>query len=763
MFENFGDSGFSSVRGQFGALMAEAQSTMADLAHAFRRSALTLKSKMAVPGDLVKAAHGEPTTPEAKAFYDAFNTAAETLRQAFNKAGGSIKWRSDWGIPMHHNSNAVMVGGMDRWMSFINDRLDWEKMTSPLTGERIPEAERPAVLEHVWNSIVQDGWNTRTPTRGSGGRAALYNQRQDARFLSFKDSKAWSEYNEAYGSGDVWRSMTNHIRGMAMDVALMQRLGPNPRATVEWMKQNLDNEAAKIRAGQPSFMNAKPLSAAMKAFKGREALDALYDSAKGYAVPYSAVGNGIGIIRDVQYAAKLGSAVITHTFSNTVIQGMGRYMHGGGLGDIIRIPLDIARNLKDSKELAQSGVILQDMTHSLAAGAREQNSWKKVGELAHWLPAITTHYSGLDAVVNANRRSWGLWFMGQFANEMDKPLNQMSRRVGNVLKGYGITPAEWEVIRLAEKYEPERGAEFLRGKEISDVGANKPDEVAAILGHENVDPAATEAATIAIAHKYLEALTMSTEAAVPSKNWRAVALPSQIAKRGAAIHPAIGEAVRSLMMFKSGFMATFMLTQRDMWLRELQSSRLSAAGYAALAPILLTLAGMMTLQVKNLAVGKDLRPIDPSTEQGRETWAHAGLTSGALGIMGDYIAADRSSFGHDLLSTMAGPMVTGAEDAFHGTKSLLVGNKNKTREELAEGMGVRFWRNNTPVLSTHWALRAAYNRMILDQLQQLADPHAHEAMRKTESKVRTETNQQYWWRPGQTAPDRLPLATTARH
>jgi hypothetical protein len=736
MFENFGDAGYSSVRGIYNALLGNAHSEMADLLHTFRRSAISLRRfNRPLLEDITKAAFGEKTTPEAEALYKAWLSPAERLRNKFNELGGAIGWRDDWGIPMRHNGNALMKAGLEKWQAYIRDRLDWDKMESPLTGEKIPEGQRDAVLEHVWHSIVMDGWNTREPSRSHAGKPALYNQRQDPRFLVFKDSGSWLDYNRAYGTGDVFNTMTAHLRSMAKDVALMQRLGPNPRATIEWMKQNLTKEAQNIRAGRPSLLNSGQQMANFRAFRAASTLDALYDIAKGSGVPFSFLGNGMGMLRNVTYAAKLGSSVITHTFSNTVIQAMGRYLHGL---PITKIPLDMARAFTNKHELTQAGVIAQDAMHTLEGGAREQGAWMKLRELSNWLPTWTTHYSGLEGIVNANRRAFAGSMMATLANHVAAPFEEMPQRLQNMLSGYGIGSKEWEVIRQAELHEPERGATFLRAREIADVKADNAE---------------------ALSLKYLEMLSMATEVAVPSANWRGRAQLMAGTKEGTLV----GEAVRSAMMFKSGFMATFMLTQRDMLARELARNPGSAAAYIGASIIGLGIAGLMTLQAKQITNGKDLRPMDPSTEQGRDTWYHAFLTSGALGIYGDFIASDRSSYGHDMLSTVAGPVVTEAEDVYHAGRSLVVGQKNKSRDELAEGMVPKFFRNNTPVLSTHWALRAAYNRMLLDQLQYVADPHAHEAMRKTQDRVLSDTNQRYWWRPGQVTPDRLPQATTARH
>ena len=136
-----------------------------------------------------------------------------------------------------------------------------------------------------------------------------------------------------------------------------------------------------------------------------------------------------------------------------------------------------------------------------------------------------------------------------------------------------------------------------------------------------------------------------------------------------------------------------------------------------------------------------------ASKEGLDTWKHAFMSSGALGIYGDFIASETSSYGHHLAETLAGPVVTGLDDLAH------LGEHNG---------GVKFLRNNTPVASTLWATKAAFNRLLLDQLQYIDNPKAHQEMRAQEMRIRRDTNQGYWWRPGAMTPDRLPEFTMGR-
>ncbi len=76
-------------------------------------------------------------------------------------------------------------------------------------------------------------------------------------------------------------------------------------------------------------------------------------------------------------------------------------------------------------------------------------------------------------------------------------------------------------------------------------------------------------------------------------------------------------------------------------------------------------------------------------------------------------------------------------------------NPKKLGPEVA-----RFAGHNTPVVSSLWYLRAAWQRVMVDQLQYLTDPNAHRAFRNREQTLRRETGQGFFWRPGEMAPDR---------
>ncbi|MGK3808162.1 hypothetical protein ABI003_14880, partial [Enterococcus faecium] len=89
-----------------------------------------------------------------------------------------------------------------------------------------------------FETIRTDGWNKRTAGQDSG-RGALANQLGESRFLVFKSADDWMAYQAKFGVGSAYDAMMGHIDGMSRDTALMEVLGPNPNATVGWIKDTI--------------------------------------------------------------------------------------------------------------------------------------------------------------------------------------------------------------------------------------------------------------------------------------------------------------------------------------------------------------------------------------------------------------------------------------------------------------------------------------------------------------------------------------------
>ncbi len=198
--------------------------------------------------NVVRELFGEGTgDAAAAALAKAWREVAEDLRQRFNAAGGAIGKLVDWGLPQHHNAEALLSAGREAWVDYIMPLLDPGRMLHPLTKMAMGADELRDSLRHVWETITTEGWIDREPSGASFGKGALFRQHADHRFLIFKDADAWLKYQQDFGEGDPFAAMMGHLSTMARDIAFMEQFGPNPEAMFTYLKQRVTKMAATVK------------------------------------------------------------------------------------------------------------------------------------------------------------------------------------------------------------------------------------------------------------------------------------------------------------------------------------------------------------------------------------------------------------------------------------------------------------------------------------------------------------------------------------
>lgn len=727
LLEHHGRAGTSSVGGRSKAIIGMAQTELEELLHEFDRTAFTgaRKNKPRLQ-NVVRELFGEATgDARAAGLARAWDTVSDGLRQRFNAAGGAIGKLESWGLPQSHNRRAVLKRGKENWIADTLPRLDPARMKHPLTGEAIPPAELRSVLSEVWDSIVTDGWNRREPAAMPFGRGAVANQRTDHRFLVFKSADDWLAYQSAFGTPDPFASMMEHIKGMAQDIAAMEVLGPNPSGTVEWLKQTVQKETALAEAGKPSRMKAGRYPGLGVRSTGNMTvaeLGALWSELRGGVGPVNETLAGVSAgIRNWMVAAKLGSATLSAVTGDPATIAVARKFIGLPAANTFSA---IAGQFRGAarREAVAAGLINEEAMHVL----REQARW--AGTLAgpewtRWLPDRVLAWNGLQAWTRAAKHAFGREMQAFLGNRLDEAWEALPREFTRAAEGYGLNAADWALMQRAAPQEID-GARFLR-----------PGDIAAIE-----DPRARE-----VAERWLEMTLAETEYAVPSGTTRGRALLVGTTPPGTLF----GELRRSAAMFR-GFSVSIAMTQGARLVAEVGAGRgARGAGYAGALMLSLTLGGALGMWLKQISNGRD--PQKPNTS---DFWLAAMAQGGGLGIFGDFLFADYSRFGNSLAATIAGPEVAAVEDVWEASggqlRKLLSGEKTNFSDE-----SLKLLRNYTPGGSI-WYARAAYNRVLLDQLQHLTDPKASQRFKRQVANARRERDQGFWWTPGQVVPNGLP-------
>lgn len=706
LFDHDGKAPYMNVEALRKTIVGRAHSKMAAILDRHSRNLLGEVRDKSGLVDLVRELRGEATgNAAAREMAEAFAGASEDLRLRFNAAGGAIGKLEHW-APQSHNSVKVRAAGYESWRDGLVPLLDRDRMFDDSTGLPFDDQRLDEVLREVFETIRTEGWSSRNPGGMGGGKLA--NGRAEHRFLHFRDASAWFDYDQAFGNGNVFDSMIGHVESMARDIAHMEMLGPNPAATVKWLKDGLIKSAAT----DPDPKGGKIDGARWGALR----IQQLFDTTSGALnSPANArVARAFGTVRAVNVAQMLGSAMLS-AVTDMGFQTITRAFNGlpvtGAMTGYLKL---LSPGSKSDRQLAVRLGLIADEASKM--GSQQMRYFgESVGhEWSRRLADGVLRASGLSAWTQAGRWAFGMEFLGHLADNAASPLDRLSGPLRGALERYGIGAAEWDVIRASKAYQ-HKGAAFLR-----------PEDVA--------DPK--------LADRLHAMVLTETDYAVPVAGVRGRSL-TMVGQPGSFW----GEASRSLFMFKS-FGVSVMLTHGS---RALSGRPVNNAIYAVGGTIILTTLGALAVQLKEVAKGRDPLPMNdaPEMKDGKlkgGLWARAMFQGGGFGLIGDFAASGSSQRANSLSAAVAGPMVGMVQDA-----GMYLGGSKDTADIVGR---------YTPGFSSLWYQRLAFDRLLVDELKAWTDPEYYEGFERLERKAESE-GRGLWWRPGESAPDRAPEMGTA--
>jgi hypothetical protein len=667
---------------------------------------------------LVRELHGQDSgNPDAKAGAKRYREVSEALRQRFNRGGGDVGFLEDWGMPHHHSQLRVAKAGKEAWIAAVMPLLNRGRYVTE-AGARMSDAELVDFLGAAWTSIATGGVNKLEPGkfRGNGMRA---NSGNESRQIHFKDGDSYLDYQQQFGERAMYDVLTGHVQGVAKDIALVETFGPNPDATFMLFQD---------RALQQSVL-ADPVRAG-KHQKDAISVENLYNLTAGKTEPVgnAAMAQFFDGLRNLLVSSRLGSAAL----SSITDEGTMRLAaHSNNLPEMRLLANELAAfnpANKVEKRLANRAGL------GLNALAAELNRFGNGTLGSGWtskMATATLRASGLIAMTEARKRAFGVTYMsaiGQIARDFDG-LGALDKHDNRILLSKGITDTDFAVWKRATQEDWGNGNDtMLTPESIYRI----PDEALAELGDPQQlrDNAAT---------RLLGVILEETDMAVIEPGVRERALMMSNLQRGTLK----GELTRSFFLFKAFPLA--MITRH--WVRALSEPTLQGrAGYLAALAASTTILGMAALQAQQLVSGKDPRDMTDA-----RTWIQATLRGGALSIFGDFLFADTTQYGQSLLATVAGPVAGLAEDVFRLTQGTAVKAAKGEEADIGANL-VRFGRSNIPAANL-WYTKAAVDHLIFHQLQEYFSPGY---IRRMSDRARKEYDQEWWWTPGEAAPDRAP-------
>jgi hypothetical protein len=694
----------------------------------YRRNLLGRVSNVAELDDVARALRGETIANDnARAIADAIGDTFEWLRLQFNRAGGAIAELKDWGMPQSHDAQVIARAGLQGWKDFIRPLLEPAKMIDNQTGKAFAGDDAlDEALDAAWRNITSEGMDGGVPGAFTGS-GKLANRRADHRFLVFKDTDAWLTYNGRFGQGDLFDAITGHIDSMARDVAAMQILGPNPALTVRWLKDVARQDALPTAAG------GKAVKLEKDALAGADLLDRMWRYYAGeLTMPHNrSVARFFQGARNWNVATKLGRAFVTAFTTDPAWAIVNARFNGlsatKALTNYVRSfnPLDASH-----REAARhAGIVVHDLTQRSEKMMREGMAMRfNLFEFSRRSADFVMRATLLSPHTVAWKESAALGWMKDWADVAGKGWGALGQGRQRAFERYGITAADWDLLR-STGVEDGNGVQILRPGDL----ARRTD----------LDPQAATASAV----KFFEMIDAETRFRVPGEGLRAqteaITMGGNVELRKGKVG---AELLHSMTQFKTFGLAALINTwQRTMFGR----GNISPEGYFLRSILFVTLGGVLAEQLVALSDGKDPLPAD-------ETLLARGFArGGGGGLLGDILAQGISNDrGNTLLGFASGPTLSTIVDP---TVNLTLGNVGEAARGEETNIArelLRFGKANTPGLSA-WYGRLGMQRMLLDEIEEMADPDVG-AARRRQMRVAREQGTEYWWVPGEREPERGP-------
>ena len=688
----------------------------------------------------------------------------EMARLEANEAGAWIGKLDNYMVSQQHDAMTILRGRRNK-VAGMTEREDWiAYMKQALDHERTFGAADPdEFLNAAYNNII-DG-SQKSAADGSLDRAniALTGSRNIGRSMShervlhFKRAEDWYDYNQQWGKKIVREAFMADITKRGNDIAMMQMLGPNPRANLMAITEMLAKKLHKDNPGHPDIQTLK--NGWNDNGKFKRAFDIVDGTANGFEMTKQGATAAFvgGAYRGVVTMSTLGGMILSMItdpaiFAQSLKSNAGRGWFaslGNAVGSLVEAvgktpeaKRDVARKLGVFQDAILQNVgarfgIDRDWTSGMQ---RSVNTFMKLNLAAWWTDNLKMSAAIMFASDVGDAISRGVKH-GDLSDELSRSLGRS-----------GIGAAEWRVISKTKTLdyngnplaEPEAirnlddsvFEQYLKSQNrrvtkraVNDARTRIEEQLRAYyIDMSEYSVLTPDAKTNRLMQKHHQRGSFQGEF------WRMVmmlksfgigfiqkSLGQEVFGRGYQYNPSIGvtrNALRALKENRNGEFANVLSLMSGM----------TALGYGA-------------MYAKDLAKGKE-----PASLEDPRTYARAILQGGGLGILGDFLVGEalNNRYGHSPLATLAGPAGGTIEDVvalYGGAVDLATtGETDKIAKESWDLI-----LGHTPY-QNHFLFRPIADYSILYSIQEAMNPGY---LRRMEGYVKKQTGQEYFAPPSE--------------
>ncbi len=667
---------------------------------------------------------GVSESPEALKAARILHKYMELARIVQNRHGGFIEELRGYIAYQMHQPEKLRAAGFQKWRdSLFEHRLDVARTFGQEFANTADINQLDEALQGVYDTLTAGKMSDDMPTGPDVQKTKnIAKEVSHRRVLHFSDAEGWGGYNTEYGHGSMMDAVLWTLERGAKTAAMMERLGPNPRATFE----SLRDELIQLNKGDADVVQA---------LRSRS-IDNLMDAADGAVdqvdSPTFAVAGSI--VRTIETQASLGGMVLS-ALTDLPTQAMRLTYNGKNFFEALGEQASnfVGGNRQHADHLA-FGVqsLISDVASrfhgndSMAGWFGKMNQIFFKANLGHWWDQ--RRYRAFIATLGselygARETAWG-------------GLNDDLRRT---LATYGFDAPEWDIVRqYGATAHPSGDGGVIHGEPLRHVPA---DVLRPLLGNRRPTPGAIDRMRDKIERMvrsyYADQLGWAT--LQPGVREKATTTMGQ--KRGTAL----GELARSFWLFK-GYPLQFwgrvigQFTEEDQHLAIMRGlGALPKSEAVKLASLLVstTALGYVAFTLKDIAKGRT--PRDPRSAK---VWGAAFMQGGGLGIYGDFLFGQSNRYGQSVLGSLGGPVAGDAEAIYKIYNTLIhaPGAKDPTGEVKNVGdLMFKFGKENTPFINIFYA-RAALDYLVLYRIQETMNPGS---LKRMERRVKEETGNEF--------------------
>ena len=571
-----------------------------------------LDVKRVISGEVDEAELGR-MDPVIPAYAKAARKLQDYLHQRKIESGMDVGYVKNRISGQRHNAAGMIRVGEENWKEIAKASFDWGRMG-------VEDAD--AYLDKMWKTVTEDE-GKKMFRIGDDMSEILFNtsgkKMEKGRSVHFKGAKSSHDYSiKINDEKSLMQSLLMEVERDTGKIAAAEHLGPNFR--LGWEKLTEDVDTGGFRGLEKKY-------------------EVAVHGTRGGGTNLGA--SAVSIFNKISDMSKLGTALLSTgtdlAFGPGVISSSTGKNYLQSVGDTLSNILQSSTNPKASALYMHTNLV--DTLDSTFTGRINED-----GAKTNWFSKmhnLSMKATGLPAQSQLFRASYAIQFGRDLFSMKDTSYSKLPRESLNRFDKYGIGEKEWDIMRTEGLDKLPDGREVINSGKLAEIS---PSLFTGTKGEKIF-------ARNKLATNLNALMTELSEVASPTPNsstmaWRDGTDPDSL----------IGMGARATGKYKSFIMSipkTLQAIKGDEW---------NAKSVTNLSSVIIT-ATTLKYSIDYLkAIATDRDPPDHTDPQ---VWAKAAMTSGAGGIVSDFLAQD---FGSSPFSSMAeflgGPGVDVAQDVY---------------------------------------------------------------------------------------------------